>query len=654
MGTEEILIVLVVAAAVFFLPVLSLVLALIAWTRSRKIQELSDRVRSLERLLHARGISPRSPTLPVTEAISQLTARRDVAESSVTDAVPLPASADRKAAPSDAALHGTATEEVAVENPLQNANAVSWETFIGQKAFGWLAVVLFIFAATFFLRYAYQNNWIGPVGRVAIAELVGCALVVLGLKYRRQNWLRFSAMLTSAGTVVLYLATYAAFGFYDLLPQTATGFFLTVLVLESMILASLYESAVVALVAVVGGLLTPVLMSSVTDRYQSLFLYLTVLNAAALFVSQRGRLPFTATAVFGGTQLLFWAWYHGNFHPDKRTWALSFSMLIFGMHLLSLLTTNTRTGDNATRLCRQTLSTLTDDLLRTIANAVLGFLAFRTLTLDQLPEWMGVTSLVFATIHAAGTRWILTSGTIVSQRLLTFLAVAIGFVAWTIPVQCSEHWVATGWAVIGLALWWFGLRVSNSGLRQIAAVMGVLAVGRLLSADLPLYIREPFIPVFNSQTLPSLCVAACVLSSVVLSDRFRGLLNRGERPAVGFVAVVGMLLLWLLLSMDCYGWFVSQSLPDGDISLWRWRGQLALSVFWTLFASVILILGFRLRRERLRWLSMVLFGVTVLKLFLIDMANVQQLYRILAFFVLAVVLGLVARGYQRFRQDNQP
>jgi len=44
-----------------------------------------------------------------------------------------------------------------------------------------------------------------------------------------------------------------------------------------------------------------------------------------------------------------------------------------------------------------------------------------------------------------------------------------------------------------------------------------------------------------------------------------------------------------------------------------------------------------------------LYGVTVLKLFLVDMANVQQLYRILAFFVLAVVLGLVARVYQRFK-----
>ena len=70
---------------------------------------------------------------------------------------------------------------------------------------------------------------------------------------------------------------------------------------------------------------------------------------------------------------------------------------------------------------------------------------------------------------------------------------------------------------------------------------------------------------------------------------------------------------------------------------------------WTVYATTLLVLGFRLNRARLRWLAMALYGAAVLKLFVVDMANVQQLYRILAFFVLAVVLGLVARTYQRFK-----
>ena len=126
-------------------------------------------------------------------------------------------------------------------------------------------------------------------------------------------------------------------------------------------------------------------------------------------------------------------------------------------------------------------------------------------------------------------------------------------------------------------------------------------------------------------------------------------LSKLERLAVGFAGVIGTTLLWLVLSLECHGYFVARSMLGGDLDLWRWRAHLALTVFWTLFAIGLMCLGFRLNRSRLRWLAMVLFGVTVLKLFVVDMANVQQIYRIVAFFILAIVLGLVARTYQRFR-----
>jgi uncharacterized membrane protein len=60
--------------------------------------------------------------------------------------------------------------------------------------------------------------------------------------------------------------------------------------------------------------------------------------------------------------------------------------------------------------------------------------------------------------------------------------------------------------------------------------------------------------------------------------------------------------------------------------------------------------GFRWKRVRLRWIGIGLFVVTAMKLFFVDMANVQQLYRILAFLVLSIVLAIVARAYQRMRR----
>jgi uncharacterized membrane protein len=127
-----------------------------------------------------------------------------------------------------------------------------------------------------------------------------------------------------------------------------------------------------------------------------------------------------------------------------------------------------------------------------------------------------------------------------------------------------------------------------------------------------------------------------------------------------FLGGVGaILLLWLVLSVDCYGYFeASARLPGVDRAKMRWLGQLSLSILWGFYASVVLSVGFRLRLAPLRWLAILLYLATVLKVFFVDMASLQQFYRILAFFILAVVLGLAAYAYQRIgstapSQDQQ-
>jgi uncharacterized membrane protein len=53
----------------------------------------------------------------------------------------------------------------------------------------------------------------------------------------------------------------------------------------------------------------------------------------------------------------------------------------------------------------------------------------------------------------------------------------------------------------------------------------------------------------------------------------------------------------------------------------------------------------------LRWTGLGLFGLTVLKVFMFDMSGLDQIYRIVAFFVLAILLGVAAWAYQRVKPD---
>lgn len=609
MRTQELLIILLVGGVLLIVPLIAIVLSIVAIMKTRRLKELAARLNRIEMYLRkeADGMEVKPPQ--------------------PAEALPKNAAATVGLKPEPAAS-GTAAKSL-----------VGWETFIGQKAFGWVAVILFLFSATFFLRYAYQNNWIGPVGRVAIGEMFGAGLVIAGCRYLLKGWRRFSSMLMSAGIVVIYLATYSAFGFYHLLPQQHAGIFLAILVLESMIAAVFCRSSVIGMVSVVGGLMTPLLMQADHDAYSSFFTYLAVLNLGVVVALCLQRWRAVGSVAFLGTQWLFWMWYDGNYHPDKFAWALGFQMIVFALYFAQSLVvsrTHNRPADY-------------EELGRFVVNGILGFVAFRVLTLESWSHWIGTAALVTATLYAFAGRVILAWRPNDHRLLLTSLAVSVGFIAWAIPVQADAHWIALGWAMMGIALWLFGLRISSRVLRLMALILACCAVGRVLIFDLPFYVRDPFIPVFNRVAFPSLAVTGLVLAAVWRADRHLQRLDKLERFAVGIAGVTGTTLLWLVLSLECHGYFVSRSMLGGELDLWRWRAHLALTVFWTLFAIALLCLGFQFNRSRLRWLAMVLFGVTVVKLFVVDMANVQQIYRIVAFFILAIVLGLVARTYQRLR-----
>jgi uncharacterized membrane protein len=197
-------------------------------------------------------------------------------------------------------------------------------------------------------------------------------------------------------------------------------------------------------------------------------------------------------------------------------------------------------------------------------------------------------------------------------------------------------------------LWWFGLRVQAATLRGLAAGLALLALVRLLGLDMPHHARQPFVPILNEFALPAIGVAACLLAGVAAAQRFLKQIGLAERVLVAVAGLGSVLLLWLVLTVDCYGFFDAQARVHDDAH-WRWLGQMSVSILWAVFATIVLACGFRFRRAQLRWTALGLYVVTVAKVFLVDMAGLDQIYRIVAFFVLAIFLGVAAWAYQRIR-----
>ena len=73
-----------------------------------------------------------------------------------------------------------------------------------------------------------------------------------------------------------------------------------------------------------------------------------------------------------------------------------------------------------------------------------------------------------------------------------------------------------------------------------------------------------------------------------------------------------------------------------------------LSIAWALYAVALLVLGVRLKSGSLRWASLVLLMITIGKIFLYDVGELSDLYRVGALLGLALSLIVVSLVYQRF------
>jgi len=177
-----------------------------------------------------------------------------------------------------------------------------------------------------------------------------------------------------------------------------------------------------------------------------------------------------------------------------------------------------------------------------------------------------------------------------------------------------------------------------------------LALCKLLFWDTPYGYRPAFIPVFNRYFLSSLLVIGCLFGAAALHHTLgkrKNISSKGVEVGLLFAAVIA---LWIVASIETHTFFQMKAIAERvaeDARHQRWLGQMALSVVWAVYASVLAAIGFMRRSSATRWAALSLFALTVVKAMLVDLAGLQQLYRIIVFFVLGVLLLLVAWAYNK-------
>ena len=251
------------------------------------------------------------------------------------------------------------------------------------------------------------------------------------------------------------------------------------------------------------------------------------------------------------------------------------------------------------------------------------------------------------------------------SALLWLSAVSLAFLSVAIPLQVDKQWITLGWALEAFALAYLWKRFDEPGLKYLSwALMGVVTLRLIFNPAVLDYGGEKGWPVLNWIAYTYLIPLACFLGvakilhglEVERGRAWESLLYAKERSFGAISAVLLAVLLgfaWINLTViDAFS--VSRSL---SLSLERMASRdLAISLSWALYAILLLVIGTWKRQGALRKVSLAFFVLTIGKVFLYDLGELTDLYRVLSLLGLAISLIGVSLLYQRFvfRKDREP
>ncbi|HET7535418.1 MAG TPA: DUF2339 domain-containing protein, partial [Candidatus Didemnitutus sp.] len=238
-------------------------------------------------------------------------------------------------------------------------------------------------------------------------------------------------------------------------------------------------------------------------------------------------------------------------------------------------------------------------------------------------------------------------------QLAWFGGATLFFITLIFPVQFERQWLTVAWALEGAALLWLFHRVPHRGLPAVGAVLLVTAFVRLaLNPAVLEYHSRSTTPVFNWYLYAyGLTIAALFAGAYLTAAPRERILGVNAPPILN---TLGTVLAFLLLNIEIADYFT----PAGARTLtFQFSGNFArdmsYTIGWALFALGLLGAGIWKDTRAARYAAIALLSVALAKLFFHDLIRLDALYRIGAFFAVAVIAIVASVAYQRFLPGNE-
>ena len=570
----------------------------------------------------------------------------------------------------DSSVFSKISEKVSTSSSSTTAvtSAVSHEEE-GGRWLGKIGIIALLLGVSFFLKYAFDNNLIGVVGRVILGLVSGVLLVAVG-QFLRAKYERYSDIIIGGGIGILYLTIYAAFAFYNLISQPTAFLFLFCVTALAVIISVVDKAFQLAALAVFGGFLTPFLISTQGNNQFTLFAYILILDIGVLAISFREKWLKLNYLAFIGTALIFLGWFSRFYSEDQLFSTLAFLSAYFLIFLIATV---------AHHLLRREVSSGSDLALVTL-NAIAYFSVSYFMLDPRYHGFMGFFAVVLALLYFF-LAYLSMSADSEDKFLNIYLSgLAVLFLTLAVPIQLTGSWITLAWLAESVVIAGFSTMVPRARFHAYGPVVFIIGLIKLFSNEVIYeYGRAPLTltPFFNQNffLFASAIIAAYVLGFFYSQASEKDImLAKPKTLAAIFLVLANLITVYALTNEvsriydqkiqteyaiqnaeakrqadyrgdNYYGY--SGARTDAIVSLQNQKNT-AVSILWALYAIALTIIGFAARSKIFRSFGLIFFFVTAFKI-LIDVWSLGQLYRIISSIAFGVIALLGSFAYAKYK-----
>jgi uncharacterized membrane protein len=488
-------------------------------------------------------------------------------------------------------------------------------------ASNWLlrvGVLILVMGVGFFLKYSVERGLIDELGRILLSTIAGLAMLVAGMRMLGRKYHLFGQGLIGAGIATLYFSVFAAHSFYHRIDDTTAFALMVVVTCIAGWIAVRFDSILVAVLGILGGYGTPIMLQTGVRNFPGLYAYLLILGLGVLGISYKKNWRLLNYLSFLGTYGLFFTtmaeWRYG---PADFWTVMPFLVAFFALFSTTTFLFN---------LVHRRKSTLLEVLALWINAAVFFASSYAMVRGAYGEKWVAAVSLALAAFYAAHVYYFLIRRLLDRELMLSFTALAAFFIAVTIPLLLSSEWITASWALQALVMLWIAGKLQSEFLRQVAYLLYAIVLVRFGFVDL----RQQYLG------------AAAI--DVPVGDYVWGMVERVMTFGIPIASLAGG------------GWLLRQSpptatLPVGagnDVQPWvsrPWALGLVVAavtgmLFLALFGEMNRSLGFFCPAFRLPMLSVLWVGLCVFLLYQYRLQASDWLLAVLVAFVAGLAVKL--------------